>query len=197
MISYVEGKVDHIEPTFAVLDVQGLGYEIKISLNTYADIKDLTKCRLHTWLNVKEDSHTLFGFSKPDEKAIFLLLVSVSGVGPSIGLMMTSSMTVEEIRQAIASEDVTTIQSVKGIGGKTAQRIILELKDKIRKEGVVPFVDNSVAGNLKNLKNEALTALTTLGINKIQAEKSLELILKSASNNITLEELIKQALKRA
>jgi holliday junction DNA helicase RuvA len=197
MIAYIEGRIDSVEPTFVVVDINGLGYEIRISLNTYTDIKGLEKCRLHTWLHVKEDAHTLYGFSKPAEKFLFLQLISVSGVGPGTGLMVTSSLTADEIKTAIVSEDVITIQSVKGIGAKTAQRIILELKDKLKKEGLISNIDSEKGGNLRTLRNEALTALTTLGINKAQAEKSLDLILKNATNHITLEELIKLALKRA
>lgn len=197
MIAYIEGRIDYVEPTYAVLDINGLGYEIRISLNTYSNIKGLEKCRLHTWLHVKEDAHTLYGFSHPAEKSLFLHLISVSGVGPGTGLMVTSSLTADEIKNAIISEDVHTIQSVKGIGAKTAQRIILELKDKLKKEGMISAADSEKGGNLRTLRNEALIALTTLGINKAQAEKSLDLILKSAANHITLEELIKLALKRA
>lgn len=194
MIAYIEGKITVNDPTHTIIDVNGVGYQLNISLNTYAAIKNSSKVKLHAYLHVKEDSHTLFGFHTMAEKKMFLSLLSISGVGPNTALMIQSSLTPEELRKAIASEDVRTIQSVKGVGAKTAQRIILELKDKIHKEGVsgeiTPPVHNTV-------RAEALSALTVLGINKSSAEKSLDSVLKKAGNNITLEELIKQALKSA
>jgi Holliday junction DNA helicase RuvA len=196
MITYINGKLVHKEATFAVIDVNGMGYHINISLTTYSAIKDQENCKLHTYLHVKEDSHTLYGFSTKAERKIFLDLISISGVGPSTGLMVQSSLTAEELQNAIVSEDVKTIQSVKGIGGKTAQRIILELKDKLAKEGIMPDANSS--GILNNtIRQEALSALITLGFNKINAEKTIDKILKNSGNQITLEVLIKQALMSA
>ena len=197
MIHYLEGPLIVKDPTYVVIDITGIGYEAKISLSTYAAIKDLEKTKLYTYLHIKEDAHTLFGFSEPSERKRFLELISISGVGPSTGLMILSSLSPEELQRAILSEDVKTIQSVKGIGLKTAQRIVLELKDKMKKEGLldkevqlVPSVDNS-------LRTEALSALTTLGIGKPAAEKSVDIILKQHGQQIKLEDLIKMALKRA
>jgi len=196
MITFINGKLVHKEATFAVIDVNGIGYHINISLTTYSAIKDQENCKLHTYLHVKEDSHTLYGFSTKAERKIFLDLISISGVGPSTGLMVQSSLSAEELQNAIVSEDVKTIQSVKGIGGKTAQRIILELKDKLAKEGVLPDANSS--GILNNtIRQEALSALITLGFNKINAEKTIDKILKNSGNQITLEVLIKQALMSA
>jgi len=130
MIGYLNGKLAVKDPTYVIADVNGVGYEVKISLNTFSKIKDLDTCLLHTYLHVKEDSQTLYGFSNPEEKIIFLHLISISGVGPNTALMINSSLSVEEIRNAIISENVAVIRKVKGIGTKTAQRIILELKDK-------------------------------------------------------------------
>ena len=183
-------------PTHDIIDVGGVVYHINISLNTFVKIKGLKHAKLYTYLHVKEDSHTLYGFYTREERMVFLHLLSINGVGPGTGLMIQSSLSSKELFSAIVQEDAHIIQSVKGIGEKTANRIILELKDKFRKEGFIekstellPEIDNT-------LRNEALSALLTLGINKTAAEKSIIAILrKSGEQQITLEELIKQALK--
>ncbi|MEO9872590.1 Holliday junction branch migration protein RuvA [Ekhidna sp.] len=197
MITYLKGRLAFKDPTHLVVDVGGVGYEIKISLITYSQVKDKEDILIQTYLHVKEDSHTLFGFYEASEKKRFLDLLSINGVGPSTGLMILSSLDAKELQAAIIQEDVKTIQSVKGIGGKTAQRIILELKDKMKKEGLLdksveiqPRFDNT-------LRSEALSALTTLGINKSVAEKTVDKILKEYGTEIKLEELIKYALKRS
>ena len=197
MIAFIEGPLSYIDPTYVVININGVGYFIKISLNTYSSLKDLQKVKLHTHLQVKEDSHTLYGFFDEREKNLFLNLISINGVGPSTGIMITSSLTVDEITSAIINGDVTTIQRIKGIGLKTAQRIIIELKDKLSKDGTGKDTLNILAGGNNTIRNEALTALITLGISKSVAEKSIDSIIKSNTNAITLEELIKQALKRA
>uniref|UniRef100_UPI0030D71537 Holliday junction branch migration protein RuvA n=1 Tax=Algoriphagus aquimarinus TaxID=237018 RepID=UPI0030D71537 len=135
MIDYLSGKLVFKDPTYVIIDVGGIGYHVKISLQTYTEIKDEEQIKLLTFLHIKEDAHTLFGFKQEDEKRLFLLLLSINGVGPSTGLMILSSLNSVEIEQAILSGDVATIQHVKGIGTKTAQRIILELKDKVGKAG--------------------------------------------------------------
>ncbi|TRX55572.1 Holliday junction branch migration protein RuvA [Fulvivirga sp. M361] len=194
MIAYLKGKLVTKDPTHILIDVNGIGYFVNISLATYSDLKDKENTLIHTYLHVKEDSHTLYGFTNEAEKKMFLLLLSISGVGPSTGLMIQSSLSSDELKQAIADENVKTIQGVKGVGAKTAQRIILELKDKIKKEGIqkdfVPSQHNTV-------RSEALSALITLGISKSTAEKSIDAVLKNSGNTITLEELIKLALKNA
>lgn len=197
MITYIKGKLVHKDPTYVVIDVQGIGYHISISLTTFSAIKNQENCMLHTYLNIKEDSHTLYGFSDEAEKKVFLQLISISGVGPSTGLMVQSSLSASELQQAIINEDVNTIQSVKGIGAKTAQRIILELKDKLKKEGISISDSTSSANSYNTVRSEALSALVTLGINKNIAEKTIDKILKSSGNEVTLEELIKLALKAA
>lgn len=197
MISYLKGKLVIKEPTHVIIDVNGVGYHVNISLSTFSSIKDQENTLIHTYLHIKEDGHTLFGFSHESEKKMFLNLLSISGVGPSTALMIQSSLSAEELKQAIASEDVKTIQGVKGVGAKTAQRIILELKDKIRKEGLFTEADKISSNSHNTLRSEALSALTTLGINKSAAEKSIDGILKNSGNTITLEELIKLTLKNA
>ncbi len=197
MIAYIEGKIAVKDPTHLVMDIQGLGYEVKISLNTFSSVKTLDSCKLHTHLHVKEDSHTLYGFFELAEKKRFLDLISISGVGPSTGLMILSSLSAEELQYAIIHEQVKVIQGVKGIGLKTAQRIILELKDKMKKEGLLDKSAELIPQANNTLFDEALSALTTLGIGKPVAEKNIRVILKEHGNQIEIEELIKLALKRA
>ena len=194
MIGYLKGNLAFKDPTFVIIDVNGVGYEVKISLYTFSKLKDLDACMLYTHLHVKEDAHTLYGFSGKEEKAIFLQLISISGVGPNTALMINSSLEVDELKHAIVNDEVAVIQRVKGIGNKTALRIILELKDKIKKEGMEGGATLSWSNTVKN---EALSALVTLGINKTVAEKSLDRILKKHGDEVTLEELIKLVLKQA
>ncbi|QSE97497.1 Holliday junction branch migration protein RuvA [Fulvivirga lutea] len=197
MIAYLKGKLALKEPTHLIIDVNGVGYQVNISLNTFSSVKDKEDIFIHTYLHIKEDSHTLFGFSEESEKNMFLSLLSISGVGPNTALMIQSSLSAGELKQAIVQEDVKTIQSVKGVGGKTAQRIILELKDKLKKEGLYEEGEKINSSGHNTLKKEALSALMTLGINKNAAEKSIDSILKNSGNTITLEELIKLSLKNA
>lgn len=196
MFAYLKGRLAHKDPTYVIIDINGVGYEVKISLNTYSQIKE-ESIKLYTYLNIKEDAHTLFGFYTEQEKDIFLKLISISGVGPSTGLMVLSSLGPEEATNAILSEDVRTIQGVKGIGAKTAQRIILELKDKVGKETLGSDQINIPISSANAIRNEALQALVTLGINKSAAQKSIDKILKDQGVDISLEELIKLALKAA
>lgn len=201
MYAYIQGKVTHLDPTYVILDVHGLGYEIKISLHTYQQIQNQDAYKLHTHLHIKEDAHTLFGFSEIAEKTMFLNLLSISGVGPNTALMLLSSMQVEELKQAIAYNEVKAIQSVKGIGAKTAQRIVLELKDKVMKEApTAEKLTGTFLGGYNTIRSEALTALVTLGLNKATAEKSIDKVLSEwkkqhPESTIPLEELIKLALK--
>ena len=195
MIAFVEGKIAEKEPTHVIIDVGGIGYHIHISLQTFSEIKLFTAVKLFTYLHVKEDSQTLFGFFTREERKVFLQLLSINGVGPSTGLMIQSSLSPKELFAAIVHEDVRTIQSVKGIGSKTAQRIILELKDKLKKEGYSGDESNILTPVDNTLRDEALSALLTLGINKMAAEKSIAATLNKSGNQITLEELIKQVLK--
>ena len=192
MIGYLKGHLAIKDPTFVIVDINGVGYEVKISLSTFSKIKELDSCLLYTYLNVKEDAQTLFGFFEKEEKNIFLHLISISGIGPNTALMINSSLTVAEVKSAIANEDVRTIQKVKGIGAKTAQRVILELKDKIRKEG---FAQQNAMPAVDSVRSEAVAALLTLGINRNVAEKSIDQILRKHVGDISLEDLIKNVLK--
>jgi len=197
MIAYVEGEIKEIDPTFVTIDVTGIGYQIKISLNTFSALKSLKKALVHTHLHIKEDAHTLFGFTEKLEKKLFLDLISVSGVGPSTALMVLSSLNPEELQKAIAQEDVRTIQNVKGIGAKTAQRLILELKDKVLKEN--PTLPQLTLGKSQGnkIREEALQALVTLGYTKQIAEKTVDNILKTSQEELSVEQVIKKVLRGA
>lgn len=199
MIAYIDGKLTYKDPTFVVIDVQGVGYLIKISLSTYAALKNTEeRCKLHTYLYIKEDSHTLFGFYEQSEKNLFIHLISVSGIGPGTALMMLSSLSVDEIQQAIVHENVRLIQGVKGIGAKTAQRVILELRDKIKREHLTGGFAEISSASHNTAREEALSALITLGFAKPAAEKSLDAIIKSSGGApLKVEDLIKKVLKSA
>ncbi|MDB0614917.1 Holliday junction branch migration protein RuvA [Tenacibaculum dicentrarchi] len=191
MITQIKGKLVEKSPTHAVIDCNGVGYLLHISLHTYSNLPAYENVLLYTHLAIREDAHTLYGFFNKVEREIFRLLTSVSGVGPSIARTMLSSMTSEEIQQAIASENVKAIQSVKGIGIKTAQRVIVDLKDKIVK--IFDLDEVSITQNNTN-KEEALSALEVLGFLRKQAEKVIGNILKETPD-ASVETLIRQALK--
>ncbi len=193
MYAYLQGKFSYKSPALVHLEVNGIGFEIHISLNTYAAIQSLADGRLYTHLQVKEDGHSLFGFYEKEEKDIFLLLISISGVGASTARMMLSSLKSDEVAKAIAQGNVKLLESVKGIGKKTAERIVLELKDKISKQpsaaGSTPIVQ------LNMVEQDALYALVALGISRNQAEQAIQKIMKSDPDINNLENLIKKALK--
>ena len=191
MITQIRGRLVEKNPTYVVVDCAGVGYMLHISLQTFSALSDDENVRLFAHLSVREDAHTLYGFISKTEREVFKLLISVSGVGPSIARTMLSSMSSEKVQNAIASENVTLIQSVKGIGLKTAQRVIVDLKDKILKT----FDIDELSLNTNNTnKEEALSALEVLGFNRKQSEKAIAVILKDSPNE-TVELLIKKALK--
>jgi len=191
MITHIKGKLIEKNPTYVIVECNGVGYWLNISLTTSSQITDDESVFLYTHLLVKEDSHTLFGFKTKTERAIFRLLISVSGVGPSIARTMLSSMTTEEIQQAIGTGNVAVIQSVKGIGAKTAQRVIIDLKDKILKSYTI---DEDSLNQNNTTKEEALSALEVLGFTNKQSEKVLDKILME-DTSVSVEILIKKALK--
>lgn len=195
MIAFVKGRLAHKDATQVVIEVNGIGYQVFISLATYSKIKDEESCMLYTHFHVKEDNQSLYGFLSESDKLNFLDLISISGIGPSTAMIMQSSLSTTEIKSAIINEDVATIQQVKGIGAKTAQRVVLELKDKMRKEGFSTETAENSDSIDNNLRAEALSALVMLGINRNAAQKSVEVVLRNSENNITLEELIKRALQ--
>lgn len=191
MITQIRGRLVEKNPTYVVVDCSGVGYLLHVSLQTFSSLPNEENIRLYTHLSIREDAHTLYGFITKTEREVFKLLISVSGVGPSIARTMLSSMSSEEVQNAIASDNVALIQSVKGIGAKTAQRVIVDLKDKILKTFDVDEV--SLNSNNTN-KEEALSALEVLGFNRRQSEKVVTGILKVTPNE-TVELLIKKALK--
>jgi holliday junction DNA helicase RuvA len=197
MIAFLKGRLVQREPTFVVVDVQGVGYQLQISLQTFSEIKEQENVMLYTHLNIREDAHVLFGFSSLTEKKLFQQLISVNGVGPSTAIIMLSYLNSNELKTAIVREDAASLQAIKGIGGKTAQRVIIELKDKLKKESWEESQPAISLGPHNTMRNEALSALLTLGLPKAAAEKSVDTVLKKSGNTITLEDLVKQALKNA
>ncbi len=191
MIHHLKGKLVEKNPTYVIIECGGVGYFVNISLHTFSKIADVESINLFTHLQVKEDSHTLFGFAEKSEREIFRLLLSVSGIGSSTARTMLSSLTPAQIRDAIAGGDVPTIQSVKGIGAKTAQRVILDLKDKVLK--VYDIDEVSISSNNTN-KDEALSALEVLGFPRRQAEKVVDKVLQQ-DTSLSVENIIKLALK--
>ncbi len=193
MIVYLEGKFVLKTPTQVWIDINGLAYEVFISLYTYEKIQHLEKGKLLTYLQIKEDGHTLYGFFTENERQLFLLLISVSGVGANTARMMLSSMESQQIKQAILTDNYILLEKIKGIGAKTAKRIILELKDKVFKMEDNPTEISSVLSN--NIEIEALNALTSLGIAKNAAQNAIQKVLKTTNEITQVEDLIKQALK--
>lgn len=192
MYAYLEGKFTMKNPAQVYVDISGVGYELNISLNTYAHIQNLEQGKLFTYLQIKEDGHTIFGFFDKIEKEIFILLISVSGIGASIARMMLSHLKPDEISKAIIQNNVKLLESVKGIGKKTAERLVLELRDKVNK--VASDLNIPVtAGN--RFQQDALNALVSLGISRPQAETAVQKISLIEPDINNLEELIKKALK--
>lgn len=194
MIHHIKGVLIEKNPAYVVLETAGgVGYFIHISLNTFSQLKEEQQVTLLTHYVVKEDANVLYGFCEETERALFRLLISVNGIGPNTACLILSALPPQDLVNAIASQDVRTIQSVKGIGTKTAQRLVIELKDKIAK-GSFEVSDN-FSTNYNNNKIEALSALVALGFAKNSAEKVLDKIIKADGASLTVEDLIKKALK--
>ncbi|MFE3846472.1 Holliday junction branch migration protein RuvA [Flavobacterium sp. LB3P45] len=191
MIAHLQGKLVEKSPTQVVIDCGGVGYDVNISLHTYSLLPNTDFIKLYTHLQIKEDAHTLFGFVEKSEREIFKLLLSVSGIGASIARTMLSSLDPKQITNAIASGDVVTIQSIKGIGSKTAQRVILDLKEKVLK--LYDLDEISLSNNNTN-RDEALSALEVLGFVRKTSERIVEKIVKE-DPEASVESIIKKALK--
>jgi holliday junction DNA helicase RuvA len=191
MIDYIKGKLTELTPTFLIIENEGIGYFLSISLSTFTRLEGKDECKILVHEVIREDSHQLFGFSEKEERDIFRLLISVSGVGASTARMMLSSLNSDEIEKAILGSDVNTLKSVKGIGLKTAERIIVDLKDKLGKQSgtgeIFAFADNTK-------REEALSALVMLGFGKSAVLKVLDR-LNREEKNLTVEDMIKRALK--
>jgi len=192
MIEFLNGKLVEKTPTYIVIECHGLGYFVNISLHTYSRIEELENCKVFTHLSIKEDAHTLYGFSEIEERKLFRDLISVSGIGANTARMMLSSLSPAEIQQAIVQGNHVLLQSIKGIGNKTAQRVVIDLKDKLTKKDGATLLN--LPSNNK-MKDEALSALLTLGFPRNTIEKTLELITKQAGEIQNIEQLIKLALK--
>ena len=192
MITYIKGRLIEKTPTKIIVESYGIGYEINISLNTYEKIPDEENIKIYTYLQRKEDSDILFGFSSENERSIFQQLISISGIGPSTARTILSSISPAEIQEAVFSEDVNRIKSIKGIGLKTAQRLIIELKDKVE---LFDKKDIDLSGKNLNIKNEALLALSALGFNKSKSENVVSK-LYFENKDIELQELIKKSLNK-
>jgi holliday junction DNA helicase RuvA len=193
MIAFLKGRLAHKSATTLLIDVNGVGYEVHISLHTYSQLCDREQVQLHTYLQVREDAHVLYGFAEPAEKELFLQLISVQGIGPNTARTILSYATPDELRKAIVSGNVAAVQRIKGIGPKTAQRMIIELKDKLLKGNPDSLDLGEQAYN--NVREEALLALVTLGFPKAQMEKVLHQLLQKPDAPQTVEALIKQVLK--
>ena len=191
MITQLKGKVVEVTPAYVVIDCNGVGYMAHISLNTFTVIKDRSESLIYTQFIVREDAHLLYGFADKHEREIFVLLISVSGIGAATARMILSSLTPEEIRSAIATGDVRKFKAVKGVGEKSAQRIIIDLKDKV---GLVSE-STMLSGGSMSVQAEAAAALSALGFSKPQADKALSSALKEPGANDSVEKLIKLSLK--
>ncbi len=191
MIAFVSGRLAHKDPSFVIIEANGIGYQIRVSLQTFTQIKE-EKVKLHTHLMIKDDAHELYGFFEISEKRLFQKLISISGVGGNTALTILSSITPSELFRVIESEDLNALKRVKGIGAKTAGRIILELKGKLVTED---SIDGS-GGTMAGIRSEAIAALTSLGLPKTAMEKRVDTILKNSTEDVTLEQLIKEALKQ-
>jgi len=192
MITHIDGILEEKTPAFTIIDVNGIGYLLYITLNTYSELPDKGRVRLLTHFVVREDAQLLYGFSTIEERQMFKELINVSGVGASTAMLVLSSLKPDEVASAIINEDVDMFKKIKGIGSKSAQRIIVDLKDKVSK---FEF-SIQISGNQDNtIKNEALSALMVLGVDKKKAEDVISRIIENAENSLTVEELIKKTLK--
>ena len=192
MYSFISGKIAEKNPAYVVVDNQGIGYLINITLNTFASIGELAEVKLYVHLAIREDAHVLYGFYTEEERSLFLQLITVSGVGCNTARLILSSLTVRETVDAISSNNIKAIQSVKGIGAKTAQRIIVDLQDKVSKLNIAEGEKTPIGYN--TLKEEALSALMVLGFNRTSAEKILDKLMAQMENP-SVEQLIKEALR--
>jgi Holliday junction DNA helicase RuvA len=194
MITYIKGTLTEKTPAYVVIETAGgVGYGIHISLATFSQLKETENVKLLTHYIIKEDAHQLFGFYNEEERSLFRLLISVTGIGANTARLILSSLSTDELVNAIATEDVRTIQSVKGIGLKTAQRVIIDLKDKIGKSA--PQNIEKITISYNNNRAEALSALVSLGFAKNSADSALEKTIRAEGTHLSVEELIKKALK--
>ena len=191
MIEYIKGEITEISPAHAVIEANSLGYFINISLNTYSTLQDKQSCKLYVYEAIREDAHILYGFLDKSERQLFLLLISVSGIGANTARMILSSLSVAELEDVIASGNVSMLKSIKGIGAKTAERVIVDLRDKVKK-----VTEESILTTQRDsaIKTEALSALVMLGFNQSASQKAVTKIVNE-NPTLSVEQVLKQALK--
>ncbi len=193
MYAYLSGKISEKNISNVVIDVQGIGYQIEVSLHTYSQIEAKQEAKLFTYLHVREDAQILYGFANKEEKILFIKLISVSGIGTNTARMMLSSLSPTEIKRGIIEGNETLIKSIKGIGTKTAKRLIVDLKDSLEKEGLESALNSVQSGN--TVSDQALSALLALGFSKANGVKAINTAMKESSKIDSVESLIKIALK--
>ncbi len=194
MYEYINGKITAKNPAYVTIETGGLAYRINISLNTYDQIVNLSECKLLLHLQIKEDAHSLFGFFKEDEREMFRSLISIPGIGANTAILILSSLKTSEIRNAIISSNLSLLKSIKGVGPKTAQRMIIELQDAFKKGGVDLSAGVAIAGD--DTANEAISALIMLGFKKADAEKAVFNIIRNQTEKLKVEDIVKQSLKQ-
>lgn len=192
MINHLNGRLIEKHPSHVIIECGGVGYFVNISLHTYDKIGKNESIKLFTYLSIREDAHTLFGFAEEDERVMYKQLISVSGIGPATAIVILSSIGPQRVKEALLNEEVATLQSIKGIGGKTAQRMIVELKDKMEKDTEIQL---QMGGGKRALKNEAISALQVLGFDNKRVEKTIDKVIKSLPEDVPVEILIKNVLK--
>lgn len=192
MINHLNGKLIEKHPTHLIVECSGVGYFVNISLNTYEKIPNREAIKIFIHLSIREDAHVLYGFAEESERVMFRQLVSVSGIGPSTAVLVLSALGPHQIKEALLNEEVSLLQTIKGIGGKTAQRMIVELKDKMEKDTKIQL---SITGTQSDLKKEAIAALQVLGFDRKRIEKTIDRIIKTHPEEVKVEAVIKHVLK--
>lgn len=192
MINHLNGRLIEKHPSHVIIECNGVGYFVNISLHTYDKIGKDENLKLFTYLSIREDAHTLYGFAEEDERVMYKQLISVSGIGPSTAVIILSSLGPKRVKEALINEEVAVLQSIKGIGGKTAQRMVVELKDKMEKDTEIQL---QVDGGKRALKNEAISALQVLGFDRKRVEKTIDRILQRLPEDSPIENVIKSVLK--
>lgn len=192
MINHLNGRLIEKHPSHVIIECNGVGYFVNISLHTFDKIGKDENLKLYTYLSIREDAHTLFGFAEEDERVMYKQLISVSGIGPSTAIIILSSLGPKNLKEALLNEEVAVLQSIKGIGGKTAQRMVIELKDKMEKDTEIQL---QMDGGQRALRMEALSALQVLGFERKRVEKTIDVILKRMPEKTPIEEIIKNVLK--
>ena len=192
MINHLNGKLIEKHPTHLIVECGGVGYFVNISLNTFEKIPNREAIKIFIHLSIREDAHVLFGFAEESERVMFRQLVSVSGIGPSTAVLILSALGPSQIKEALLNEEVSLLQTIKGIGGKTAQRMVVELKDKMEKDTKIQL---SIPGTQSSLKKEALAALQVLGFDRKRIEKTIDRVIKANPEESKVETIIKQVLK--